>query len=124
MTESTNHRFDGLNAHVMSLEGRTSLSAGDEQEDDSPLESEQWGRPTSDTYPTRGRELRSASPRCELPRDRPALARNYTGVRSARFEQADEDPPENYDRQEPIADDSPHNVRPDATEVVNDLWDK
>ena len=122
--ESMNRRFDGLSARMMSLEGHASPSAGDEQEDDSPLELEQWGRPTSDTYPTRGREPRSVSLRLELLRTRPAPARNYMGVRSAQFEQADEDPPENYHRQEPIADDSPHNVRPDATEVVNDLWDK
>ena len=63
-----------------------------------------------------GRELR-ANP----PQGRPALAKNYTGVRSTCFEQMDVDPPD--DRQEPMAMDSSRNARvEDDNKSVNNLW--
>ena len=49
--------------------------------------------------------------------------KNYTGARSARFERMDVDPPENDDRQEPIAADDSCNVRvEDKDNSVNDSW--
>ena len=65
-----------------------------------------------------GRELRA-----NLPQGGPALANNYTGVRSTRFEQMAVDPPEDNDRQESIVNDDSHNARvEDEDESVNNLW--
>ena len=53
----------------------------------------------------------------------PAPAKNYMGARSTRFKQVDVDPPENSDRQEPIAIINSHNARAkDEDESVNDSW--
>ena len=65
-----------------------------------------------------GRELRANPLQGGL-----ALAKNYTGARSTRFEQMDVDPPENNDRQEPIVIIDSHNVRAeDEDKSVNNSW--
>ena len=65
-----------------------------------------------------GRELR-ANP----PQGGPAPAKNYMGARSARFEQMDVDPPEDNDKQEPIATDDSCSVRvKEEDESVNNSW--
>ena len=50
--------------------------------------------------------------------------KNYTDMRSTRFEQMDVDSPGDNDRQEPIILDSSHNMGVDDNnpELVNDLW--
>ena len=86
--------------------------------DDSPLDSGQWRESPAKLHPAMGRESR-ANP----PQGGPTLAKNYTGARSACFEQMDVDPPENNDRQEPIATDNSRNARvEDKDKSVNDLW--
>ena len=65
-----------------------------------------------------GRELR-ANP----PQGGPAPAKRYMSARSACFEQMDIDPPEDDDRQKPIAINDSHDARvKDEDELVNDSW--
>ena len=53
----------------------------------------------------------------------PALAKKLMSARSTRFEQMDVGPPEDNDRQEPIATNDFHNARvEDEDESVNDSW--
>ena len=52
-----------------------------------------------------------------------APAKHYTSARSTRFEQMDVDPPENSDRQEPIATNDSRDTRiEEEEESVNDSW--
>ena len=82
-----------LERHITNVEGHTAPSKDDEQEDIDPLESDEWGRPPSDTDPAMGRE-----PKSDLPQGGPTLAQQYMGARSARFEQMGESPAGNHDR--------------------------
>ena len=54
-----------LERHITSVEGCTVPSEDDEQEDIDPLESDEWGRPPSDTNPAMGRE-----PKADMPQGR------------------------------------------------------
>jgi len=59
------HSMSELERCVTNMEGHTAPSEDDEQEDNDPLESDEWGRPSSNTDPEMGRE-----PRVDLPRGR------------------------------------------------------
>ena len=112
------HNVNDLGACVTAIEERVNSWEEDEQEDDSPLDSGWWREPPAKSRPATGRELR-ANP----PQGGPALAKRYTSARSAHFEQMDVDPPEDNDRQEPIATNDSHDVRvEDEDKSVNDLW--
>ena len=72
----------------------------------------------AEPHPAMGRESRASPPQGGL-----APANDYTGARSAHFEQMDVDPPENNDRQEPIVTDDSRNARvEDEDESANDSW--
>ena len=61
--------------------------------------------------------------RANLPQGRPAPTRNYMGARSAHFEQMDVDPPEDNDRQEPIATNDSRKARVEEEDkLVNNSW--
>jgi len=82
-----------LETRLTSVEGHIMSSEDDEQEGNSPLESNQWERPPHDPYPAMGRELRFNQPRSRL-----TPAPYYMGARSAQFQQMDENPSEDHDR--------------------------
>ena len=110
--------MNDLKARVMAIEESVASQEEDEQEDDSPLDSGQWRSSPAEPHPATGRELR-ANP----PQGGPAPANDYTGARSARFEQMDVDPPENNNRQEPIVTNNSRNVRvEDEDKSANDSW--
>ena len=112
------HNVNDLRARVTAIEEQVDSWEEDKQEDDSPLESGRWREPPAEPRLAMGRELR-ANP----PQGGPAPAKRYTSTRSAHFEQMDVDPPEDNDRQEPIATNDSRNTRvEDEDESVNDLW--
>ena len=114
MSRSVNN----LEARVMAIEERVTSQEEEEQEDDSPLDSGRWRESLTESCPVMGRELRANPPQGGL-----APAKNYMGARSDRFEQMDVDPPENSNRQEPIATIDSCDVRvKDEDESVNDSW--
>ena len=102
----------------MAIEERVTSREEDEQEDDSPLDSGRRRESPAKPCPATGRESRANPPQGGL-----APAKNYTGARSAHFEQMDVDPPEDNNRQEPIATNDSHDARVEyEDESVNDLW--
>ena len=112
------HTMNNLRARVTAVEEQVDSQAEDEQEDDNPLDSGQWRESPTEPHPAMGRELR-ANPL----QGGPALTRCYMGVRSTHFEQMDVDPPENNNRQEPIANNDPRNAGvEEEDELVNDSW--
>jgi len=65
-----------LERRITNVEGGTAPFEDDEQEDIDPLESDEWGRPPSDTNPAMGRE-----PKADMPQGGSTPAQQYTGVR-------------------------------------------
>ena len=116
--DPVSHSVNDLEACVMAIKERVASREEDKQEDDSPLDSGQQRNSPAEPCPATGRESRA-----NLPQGGPAPANNYTGARSARFEQMDVDPPEDNDRQESIVNNDSCNTRvEDEDELVNDLW--
>ena len=112
------HTMNDLRVRVTAIEERVDSWEEDEQEDDNPLDSGQWREPLTEPCPEMGRESR-ANPL----QGGPAPTRSYTGARSTLFEKMDVDPPENNDRQEPIANSNPRNVGvEEEDELANDSW--
>ena len=107
-----------LEARVMATEEQVISREEDEQEDYNPLDSGWWRDSPAEPHLVTGRELKANPPQGGL-----ALANNYTGVRSACFEQMDVDPPEDNNTQESIVNDDSHNVRvEDEDKLANDSW--
>ena len=112
------HNVNNVGAHVTAIKERVDSREEDEQEDDSPLDSGWWREPPAEPRPATGRESR-ANP----PQGGPAPENRYMSARSAHFEQMDVDPPEDNDRQEPIATNNSCDARvEDEDKSVNDLW--
>ena len=91
--DALKYTVNDLGARVMAIKERVDSRKEDEQEDDSPLDSERWREPPTKPCMSPGRESR-ANPL----QGGPAPVKRYTSARSAHFEQMDVDPPEDDNR--------------------------